>query len=93
MAPALSIDTRADAGYVQLSEHSVVRTEQFGPSVLVDLDSAGEPVGLEILPLTADVDTDAFAARYGLPEDTRRQLAAVLSRAVSARSTPTDTPK
>ena len=80
MTPVLDIDTRADAGYVTLRDAPVSRTVQFSTSVLVDLDSNGSPVGIEILTLTADVDVDGIAERYGLSAETREQLLTVLDR-------------
>ena len=80
MTPVLDIDTTADAGYVTLREAPVARTEQFSTSVLIDLDSAGSPVGIEILTLTAHVDVEGIAASYQLSTQTRAQLSAVLHR-------------
>lgn len=53
-------------------------TEPFGDSVLVDVDSAGTPVGIELLTLPAHVDVDALAAQYRLPADIRDELRRVL---------------
>jgi uncharacterized protein YuzE len=68
MQPVLDVDTEADAGYVTLREGSVARTDQFSDSVLVDVDNAGIPVGIEILTLAADVDVDGIVTRYNIPE-------------------------
>lgn len=64
----LAVDTKAGAGYVSLRNAPVARTEQFSPSVLVDFDAAGHPVGLEILTLAANVDVDGLVSRYNIPE-------------------------
>lgn len=80
MALVLDTDTGADAGYVTLSNAPVARTEHAGASVLVDVDSDGSAVGIEILTLTAAVDVDGLAARYGLSAETRGELSAVLNR-------------
>ena len=71
----LTIDTDANAGYVSISQAAAVaRTEQFSSSVLVDVDAAGQLVGIELLTLTATVDTDGIANRYGLSAVVRDEL-------------------
>jgi len=76
----LDVDTEADAGYVSLRDAPVARTEQFSPIVLVDIDAAGTPVGIEILTLSAEVDVDGIIARYNVP-DIRDALKDALGRA------------
>ena len=64
----LDVDIKAGAGYVRLRDAPVARTEKFSPSVLVDVDAAGRPVGLELLTLAANVDVDGLVSRYNIPE-------------------------
>jgi uncharacterized protein YuzE len=51
----VTYDPEANATYVKLSDATVATTEQFGDSLTVDLDTTGEPVGVELLmaPATA----------------------------------------
>jgi len=75
----LTVDTDAGAAYVRLNEAAAVaRTERFRESVLVDLDTVGAPVGIEILALPAAVDVDGLADRYSLPGAVRAELRLVL---------------
>ena len=74
----LTVDTDAGAAYVRLNEAAVARTERFRESVLVDLDTVGAPVGIEILALPAAVDVDGLADRYSLPGAVRAELRLVL---------------
>ena len=45
----IDYDPQADAIYIQLREGDVVDTLEAGKYVFVDVDSAGVPLGLEIL--------------------------------------------
>ena len=45
----LTVDREAQAAYLRLTDHPVARTVQVSPDVLVDLDSGGEAVGVELL--------------------------------------------
>ncbi len=74
MRPVLEADVEADAGYVALADRQVARTDRFDSSVLVDVDDTGAIVGVEILSLSAVVDVDGIAARYGLSDDLREEL-------------------
>ena len=42
-------DEQADALYVRLAESPVVESEEVRPGVILDLDTRGEIVGIEIL--------------------------------------------
>jgi len=48
----LSIDEVADALHLQLVNGEVVESEQVAPGVVIDYDSDGEIIGLEVLHLT-----------------------------------------
>ena len=68
---------RVDAtgcAYVALTTADVARTEQFSSSVLIDLDGDDRLRGIEILDLTATVDIDGIANRYGLSAVVRDEL-------------------
>lgn len=79
----LVVDDEADAGYVRLTDAAVARTEQFSDSVIVDLDAAGSPVGIDILTLTAVVDVDGICDRYSLTDEVRAaELQRVFSKAL-----------
>lgn len=76
------IDLDARAAYVTLAGAAVARTVQLSPTVLVDEDEHGQPVGLEVLTLDA-LPVAEVLARYRLPE---RQAASL--EALSASWTP-----
>lgn len=75
-------DAVADAAYVTLTAADVVRTERFDESVLIDLDGAGQPVGIEILTLGADVDVDGIAAEWRLASGVREELRRLVDRVI-----------
>jgi len=75
----LTIDVDADAGYVSVSQAAAARTEPFAESVLIDVDDVGELVGIELLTLTATVDIDGIANRYGLSAVVRDELRRIFS--------------
>lgn len=43
------IDRRADALYIRLSEKAIVDSEEVRPGVILDFDTAGIVVGVEML--------------------------------------------
>ena len=74
----MRVDADAGAAYVSISRAAVARTEPSSESVLIDVDAAGRPVGIELLTLTATVDVDGIAEKYHLPDDVRAELRRVL---------------
>jgi uncharacterized protein YuzE len=48
----LSIDEAADALHLQLVDSDVIESEEVAPGVIVDYDSNGEVIGVEILHLS-----------------------------------------
>lgn len=70
----MRVDADADASYIALRDVPVARTDRYSDSVLIDVDAAGQLVGIELLTLTADVDVAGIAARYGLPDTVRDEL-------------------
>lgn len=62
----LTVDTQADAAYLELSDEPVESTCQVSEEVLVDLDADGLVVGVEVLRMDAVVDVlRLFARRSG----------------------------
>lgn len=45
----LTYDPEADALYLKLGTARIARTEEVAPSVMLDLDAAGDIVGVEVL--------------------------------------------
>jgi len=74
----MRVDAAAGAAYVALTNAEVARTEQFSSSVLIDLDGDDRLRGIELLDLTATVDIDGIANRYGLPAVVRDELRRIL---------------
>ena len=54
----LKIDKANDALYFRLNETEIVETEEVQPGVLLDFDSQGRVVGIEILALSTRTDPD-----------------------------------
>jgi uncharacterized protein YuzE len=63
-------DADADALYVLIVDEAdamIDRTEEVGPNLHVDLDSAGGVVGVEFLyPRTQGLDAEPVRLRYGI---------------------------
>jgi uncharacterized protein YuzE len=66
----LTIDQESDAAYVYVTDHGVDRTQELDENRLIDLDSAGEVRGIELLNVSHGV------ALTGLPYSA--ELAALL---------------
>jgi len=76
----LRVDADADAGYVSVrAAEAVARTEPASESVLIDVNDVGQLVGIELLTLTATVDIDGIANRYGLSAVVRDELRRIFS--------------
>jgi uncharacterized protein YuzE len=56
-------DKTADALYIRFAETAVVESEEVRPGVMIDLDSEGRIVGVEILDASRQVATGADLAR------------------------------
>lgn len=52
----LNIDEVADALHLQLADVEVVESEEIAAGIIVDYDSAGEIVGLEVLHLSKRIN-------------------------------------
>lgn len=57
-------DQEADAIYVRFSDEEVVSTIALSSTVYIDVDNAGNPIGMEIL----RVDSSIFATLKDLPD-------------------------
>ncbi|WP_182050135.1 DUF2283 domain-containing protein [Changpingibacter yushuensis] len=60
----VEIDKDADAGYIRVSSEPVSRTVELNNNVLVDLDSMGMVVGIEVLGLGTKVPFDEIFRAY-----------------------------
>ena len=65
----VEIDRSADAAYVRLSDGAVARTEALGDMVLVDLDSYGVVVGVEVLGLNTVLPLADLEKRFHVHSD------------------------
>lgn len=81
--PNLKIDLSAEAAYLRLSNNQVEQTRELTESVLVDLDSLGVVVGVEILDLDTPVPAGRLTKEFHVRED---QLEAVRYLGNPARS-------
>ena len=45
----LEFDPQADALYLRLNDSKIMETEQVRPGIILDFDSAGNVVGVEVL--------------------------------------------
>ena len=65
------IDAEALAAYITLRNAKVHKTVEFGEEVFLDLDSNGNPVGIEIADITRPQKVGLFhkiARKYHIPE-------------------------
>ena len=67
----LKIDKQALAAYITLRNAKVSKTIEFGEEVFLDLDSNGQPIGIEITDVTRPQEVRLFhkiARKYHIPE-------------------------
>jgi uncharacterized protein YuzE len=67
----LKIDREALAAYITLRNAKVSKTIEFGEEVFLDLDSNGNPIGIEIADITRPQKVEIFhkiARKYHIPE-------------------------
>lgn len=69
-----SYDLDADALYIKLADGQAARTAQIDAGTLVDLDSAGNVVGIEVIQPDRIWPLDKILARYGVSDDDAREL-------------------
>ncbi|GAB7043696.1 MULTISPECIES: DUF2283 domain-containing protein [Catenuloplanes] len=77
MAISTVYDQEADAVYVTLAGGASVRTVEFDPGTLVDVDAAGNPVGVEVLHPRREWPLAAIGERFDLDPRTLHALASV----------------
>ncbi|MHB1681127.1 MAG: DUF2283 domain-containing protein [bacterium] len=54
----LKIDEKTDSLYFRLDESSIVESEEVHPGVILDFNSEGEVVGIEMLDLSLRIKPD-----------------------------------
>ena len=67
----LRIDREALAAYITFRNAKVHKTIEFGEEVFLDLDSNGNPIGIEITDITRPQKVEMFhkvARKYHIPE-------------------------
>jgi uncharacterized protein YuzE len=69
----VTYDPSADALYVYISDSEVAETREVAPNINLDLDAAGEAVGIEILGASARPGSNPMAMAF---EILGRELAA-----------------
>ena len=60
----ITYDKQADALYLRLREGKAARQRIYTDDVIVDLDDAGNPLGIEVLDLTAAVPPLTLPVSY-----------------------------
>ncbi|MDP9797569.1 uncharacterized protein YuzE [Catenuloplanes nepalensis] len=77
MAISTVHDREADAVYVTLAHGAPVRTVEFDPGTVVDVDAAGNPIGIEILRPCREWPLAAISERFALNAATVDTLASI----------------
>jgi uncharacterized protein YuzE len=72
----LKYDLDAGALYVRLSDRAVARTRELGDNAHVDLDAAGNVVGVEVISIAHPWPLDEFLADYDIPAPEAAQFRA-----------------
>lgn len=75
----LTYDLDAGALYIGLSEQDVARTRQVDHNTLVDIDTAGHPVGIEITSIDHPWAVDEVLRGFGIPQRDAAQIRAYFS--------------
>ncbi|MDQ2706450.1 MAG: DUF2283 domain-containing protein [Actinomycetota bacterium] len=79
----MEIDTEIGAAYVQLSQATVARTEEYSEEINVDLDGLGMVVGIELLDTAVPVPLDELAVKYHIKTTTLARLLAAIQPATA----------
>jgi uncharacterized protein YuzE len=72
----LKYDLNVGALYIRLSDHAVVRTRDSGDNASVDLDAAGDVVGIEVISAAHPWPLTEILAAYKIPPHEEAQLRA-----------------
>lgn len=75
-----SYDLDAGALYIELVDCQAARTEQVDTGTLVDLDSAGNIIGIEVINPERLWPLEEILHRFTVSEDDARELRAYFSR-------------
>src|SRR4051794_37531544 len=82
--PTATYDSEADALYIRLADGQRDRTVEYDDSHYVDLDAAGNAIGIEILYPRMGMRLEKLAAIYGFSTgEVRAAIGVVLSRTAS----------
>ncbi|MFG3441580.1 DUF2283 domain-containing protein [Nonomuraea sp. NPDC047897] len=73
----LSYDLDADALYIYISDAPVTKTVEIDDETMVDLDSNGELVGIEVITIDRIWPLDEVLRRFRVSEEDVRQLRAL----------------
>ena len=73
----ITIDSVADAAYVQLSDGPVAPTVEIDPGTFVDIDSRGRVVGIEIIAPGRSWPLETIAERFELDSDSYEMLRSI----------------
>ena len=74
-----SYDLDAGALYIRLADGQVARTAQVDNGTLVDLDAAGDVVGIEVILPARTWPLEEILGRFGVSEHDARELRAYFS--------------
>lgn len=75
---SVKLDLDAGAAYLRLSAESVARTVEFNEVILVDLDTMGVVVGVELLDLMTPIPMDDLASKHHIHSESFRILMAAI---------------
>lgn len=80
-------DPNADAMYIRLNDHAVLRSKQISESVAIDFDEAGGVIGFEVLHVSqSDIDPTTLELKLAQPvEKVERPDQALLREQRAAR--------
>jgi uncharacterized protein YuzE len=77
----VSYSESADALYIRLSREMVARTESLDTGTLVDLDTMGRPVGIEVIHPARIWPLEAILDQFSVSGDDAASLRALFPRA------------
>jgi uncharacterized protein YuzE len=88
---SMTVDTEANAAYLQLSDEEVARTIVFSEDIYVDVDQMDMVVGIEVLDLGVQVPLDDLATRFHISSETYAKVLDTISWVEPPRPQPTGT--
>jgi uncharacterized protein YuzE len=78
----LKYDLQAGALYIRLTSNVVAKTRELGDNASVDLDAAGEVVGVEVISIYHSWPLDEFLSSYNVPASEAAQFRAYFQPAL-----------